>query len=228
MPQRYCSRCGAGLAPGASFCSQCGGALNGAGEGSRRPSWLPWAVAGAAALALAVVLTLSFLGRGGETGSETTFTPSGDAGSVDLSRMSAEEAAERLFNRVMDHATSSDTAEVRAFLPMAIAAHQRVPAAERDAYLRYHHAVLLQLAGDPGTALAQADTILAAHPYHLFGLFVAGESAEMMGDYAGARASYRAFLDAYPDQIASVRPEYQRHRSGLERMREHARQAVEG
>jgi hypothetical protein len=228
-----CRECGNPLPAGAKFCNMCGaaaGALPAAA--APRQSMLPWVVAGAALLGLVVVLLVPRL-RGGSapqpagqaTAAQPPFaaapgTPGGDPGAVDLSQMTPREAADRLFNRVMTAVSTGDSAQARQFLPMAIMAYQRVETLDTDG--RYHLAALHLLGQDYAAARAEADTILAASPSHLFGLFTAGEAEAGRGNAAGAKDFYGRFIRAYDAEVARRLPEYQEHSQGLPAMRAQA------
>ncbi|HEX2207291.1 MAG TPA: hypothetical protein VHG93_06375, partial [Longimicrobium sp.] len=147
----------------------------------------------------------------------------GDPSAVDLASMSPRERADRLFNRVMQGVSGGDTTQLGFFAGMAIQAYGMVP--ERDADLHYHLGELYRLTGDAARARAQADTILAADPQHLFGLYGAAR-AEELRDAGAARPLYQRFLDAYAAQVARNLPEYQEHSQGLPAMRAAAQQAV--
>lgn len=234
-----CAQCGNQLPPGGRFCNQCGTAAGTAGAtavpsvappAARSRSALPWAVAGVLGAALLAVLLL----RGGEepdtTPAQPPFAaggavPVGDPRAVDLASMTPREAADRLFERVMRLSESGDSAQARNFLPMALAAYDRVP--ELDADARYHLGVLHLFNQDAAAASAQADTILAAQPDHLFGLYVAARADQAQGDGGAARTSYQRFLDRFEAERASGKPEYEAHAPALEIMRQDAARAVD-
>lgn len=187
-----------------------------------------------ALLALAVVLALPWL-RGGE---EPAFSfaperppasaapplsgpaPTGDPRAVDLASMSPREAADRLFDRIMRTAAQGDSAGARVFLPMALAAYQRVEPLDADA--RYHLAVLHLFAGDPAAARAEADATLTDVPNHLFALFTAAQAERARGNKAAATELYRRFVQRYDAELAANRPEYQAHQPALPGMRAEA------
>src|SRR5437868_11346817 len=128
---RYCSRCGAPLAgatcascsaelsPGAKFCHRCGAAVGGltASVPDSRTNALPWIVAALAFLALfAMAAGRGFNARRSNTvdGSQNALPQAGldDRGvaandgsdavrAPDISSLSPQERADRLYNRVM-------------------------------------------------------------------------------------------------------------------------------
>src|SRR5256885_2770635 len=101
-----CPACGTAVPPTARFCHKCGANLK---VGHAAAGWragLPWGIAGAAVGALLTVLVMR---AGGEAP-----PPSGDSVSPpDISQMSPEERASRLFNRVMILAQSGKQDSVR-------------------------------------------------------------------------------------------------------------------
>lgn len=229
-----CRACGNPLPAGARFCNECG-ATAAAPAPSEAPaparsSVLPWAVAGVALVALAAVLVVPRLGGAESEAAPVAVAaapaeiPTGNARAVDLASMTPREAADRLFNRVMGSISSGDSAQATQFLPMAIAAYGRVP--ELDADGRYHLAVLHLAAGDEAAASAEADTIRAADPDHLFGLYVAARAARDSGDKAAAREAYRAFLDRYDAQMARSLPEYRDHAQAMPGMQQEAERFI--
>lgn len=147
----------------------------------------------------------------------------GPAG-VDLSSMTPREAADRLFNRVMESVSAGDTAQARAFAPMAISAYGMVDQLDTDG--QYHLAVIQLVNNQSEDALATAEGILAQNPVHLFGLFTAAQANQALGNEAEAREQYRAFLDNYDAELAAGRLEYTEHAPVLPSMQTEARQRV--
>jgi tetratricopeptide (TPR) repeat protein len=147
--------------------------------------------------------------------------PAGDPRAIDLSGISAEEAAERLYERVMRLASAGDTAQAREFAPMAIAAYGRIPELSDDEH--YHVAVLHLFGENPARAEAHADTVLGRTPNHLLALLVSAQARRAAGDDEGAAERYRRFLDIYPEEIAVDREEYRAHAPVLAEGREEAR-----
>lgn len=243
---RFCPQCGVAidaqcrecqnpLPAGARFCNQCGVAVGAqpAPAPARQPV-LAWAIAGAAVVVLAGVVVAPRMGGGAQPAAAAAAAalpqgpavPGGDPSSVDLASMTPRERADRLFNRVMQGLAGGDTTRLGFFAGMAIQAYGMVP--ERDADLHYHLGELYRVTGDAARARAQADTILAADPQHLFGLFGAAQAEQERGNGDAAKALYRRFLDAYAAQVARNLPEYREHQQGLPAMRAEAQQAVGG
>lgn len=255
---RFCDQCGAAIAAacrecgnplprGARFCNMCGASAAAVSAAAApRPSVLPWIVAGAAVAGLAAVLLVTRLGGrnepqpGGTSAAQPPFAaapaasggpalaggPGGNPQAVDLSSMTPREAADRLFNRVMTAISTGDSAQAQRFLPMAIMAYQRVESLDVDG--RYHLAALHLVGRDYAGARAEADSILAANPTHLFGLFTAGEAEAGQGHAAAAKDFYRRFLAAYAAEMARRLPEYQEHSQGLPAMKAQATAKANG
>lgn len=239
-----CAECGAALPPGGRFCNQCGAAtpatrIATTQAAAAKPSSgsLPWTVAGIAlVIALLVILIPQFrksdapapaaMPAAGPFAGAGAAGAAGNPGAIDLASMTPREAADRLFNRVMESVSSSDTAQAKMFLPMAIAAYQRVDSLDIDGH--FHLAQLHNVAGDAAAERAQADTILAADPNHLFGLFSAGEAEEVMGNAGAARDFYQRFLQHYDSEIARGLPEYTDHEPLLPSMKAAAERGVQG
>lgn len=246
-----CRECGNELPPDGLYCNLCGAprvnpsapaapplppasALNQPAAAPRSSSNLPWAIAAGALVALlAVILVPRFRDEPAApapvSGPPITGAPAGAPGGaagVDLASMTPREAADRLFNRVMQNVSSGDSAQARQFLPMALMAYDRVPDLDLDGY--YHVAVLQLVNADPQSARAAAETILSAEPDHLFGLFTAAQAEQAMGNQETARELYQRFLDRFDAQVDSDRPEYRDHAQVLPAMREEAESAVAG
>src|SRR5439155_398735 len=133
-----CHACGAPLAATAKFCHKCGAQVG----GGQAPGWwvgLPWGVAGAALGALLAVLALR-IGRSREPGAVPDGARGGTAaGSLlpapDISQMSPEERATRLYNRVMTLHSQGKADSAEFFLPMALQAYAMLPALDIDGRL---------------------------------------------------------------------------------------------
>jgi zinc ribbon protein len=228
-----CHACGAAVAATARFCHKCGAPV----AGTQASGWrngLPWGVAGAAlgALAAVIVLRLGASSGGGmrDAGSvseDARIAPPGSRISPpDISQMSPEERATRLYNRVMTLHTQGKADSAAFFLPMAIQAYQMVPTLDVDA--RYHIGVLDLTGGNAADALAQADTIRRAVPTHLFGFMLRAHALDVQRDTAGARRAYRDFLKNEAAERARQRPEYSDHAQNLDGFHEQAITATRG
>jgi hypothetical protein len=211
-----CHACGATLSDGARYCHKCGASTQ-----ARATGWrvgLPWGIAGLAVGALIGVLAMR--GTGGAAGSAAPDTPvapfagggTTGGGAPDISQMSPEERAQRLFDRVMRLDEAGKTDSVQFFLPMALGAYQQLPALSLDAHFDVG---LLKLAGgNTAGALAEADTIRREVPTHLFADLLRARALEAQRNTGGARAAYQSFLKNEANERARRRPEYA-DRSGL-------------
>ena len=212
-----CASCGHELSPGAKFCNDCGAAVA-AGSAPRAASPdLVRLVGGAALLVLAGFVAGELLGRrssapdaavaeqGGAVAAPAGAMPS----APDISSMSPEERASRLFNRVMSYSEQGKLDSARFFAPMAVQAYQMI--GPPDAHARYDIGEIYAAVGDAASARAEADTILAAQPNHLLGLALAARAADMTGDAANAAKFRRRLAAAAPAERAKNIKEYSEH-----------------
>src|SRR6058998_3807368 len=230
-----CHACGASLAATARFCHKCGAQVGGAQSSGWRAG-LPWSVAGAALGALLTVLALRIGGSSGGGMRDAGGAADDDASRIplaasrstppDISQMSPEERATRLYNRVMLLHTQGKSDSAGFFLPMALQAYAMLPALDVDA--RYHLGVLDLTGGDYAAALAQADSIRRAVPTHLFAFMLRARALELRRDPAGAHRAYRDFLQNEAAERARKRPEYSDHQDNLDAFHAQATQRRAG
>src|SRR5436189_3518144 len=223
-----CHACGASLAATARFCHKCGAQVGGAQSSGWRAG-LPWSVAGAALGALLTVLALraGACSGGGMRGAGAVADgppPASRISPPDISQMSPEERATRLYNRVMLLHTQGKADSAEFFLPMALQAYAMLPALDVDA--RYHIGVLDLSRGDAAGALAQADTIRRAVPTHLFGFMLRARALDLKRDAAGARRAYADFLKNEAAERTRQRPEYGEHAENLDSFHQQATAAT--
>ncbi len=225
-----CHACGAPLTATARFCHKCGAQVAGAQAAGWRVG-LPWAVAGAALGALVAVLLLRL--GGGSGGGRREVGGVGDEPAAaspitppDISQMSPEERATRLYNRVMTLHSQGKSDSAGFFLPMALQAYAMLPALDVDA--RYHLGVLDLTGGDYAAALAQADSIRRAVPTHLFAFMLRARALELRRDPAGAHRAYRDFLQNEAAERDRKRPEYSDHQDNLDAFHAQATQLTAG
>jgi hypothetical protein len=213
-----CHACGAQLSANVRFCHKCGAAVASAQAAGWRVG-LPWGVAGAALGALVTVVAMRV---GGASPRDVT-TMGGPVGVrlPDISQMSPEDRATRLFDRVMMLAQAGKQDSVAFFLPMAISSYEQLPALDSDA--RYHVGLLRLAGGDAAGALAQADTIQKAVPTHLFAYVLRAHAFQQQGNPQGERRAYADFLKSEAAEMARNRPEYGDHQNALTAFREEAR-----
>ena len=241
--------CAASLTPGAHFCHRCG---TPAGAPSAAPSRgfasaLPWAVAALALVSLTALVVGQRFGARGNPGSPTADVldganmqgatpigpPAGDAAGApagaaprapDISQLSPEQRAERLYDRIMTEHEAGREDAVRSFLPMARAAYEMIGPLNLDQ--RYDLGRLGEVGGDTALARAQADTILAARPTHLLGLILAARVARLEGSTDRARALDARLLAAEPAERSAALPEYLLHRNDIDAALSAARSAA--
>lgn len=233
LKSRACPSCGAKLSARAKFCSECGTPTGAATVPPFRRSApggadrLPWIVAGIAVVALIVTIIVVVTKSPSLANANMTVGPTQgipDRATTDLSQLTPEEQADRLFNRIMQAHEGGDTAQVQFFAPMALQAYANLPALDMDSRL---HVGLIQLAaGDAPGALAQADTIQRASRTHLFGWYLRARAGQAQGNTAATREAFRAFLDNYAPERAKSLPEYQQHAQILSETEGEARRAM--
>ena len=178
-------------------------------------------VAGIALLALLVVLVVRVFDGGSGGAPAGAVTPQSGMGlpqpgtraATDISQLSPEERADRLYNRVMMLASEGKTDSVAFFAPMAIQAYEMLGPLNDDQH--YDVGRVAAIAGDARVARAHADSILARSPDHLLGLILATNAAELRGDAAAAAGYRRRLLAAEQAETARNLPEYERHRQEI-------------
>jgi hypothetical protein len=132
----------------------------------------------------------------------------------DISQMTPEERAERLYDRVMSLSERGKQDSVRFFAPMAMQAYTMLGALSADQ--RYDLGRIAAVSGEEPTAKAQADTILARQPHHLLGLLLAADAARLRGDRTAERDYLRRFTADAPAERAKQLPEYVQHVNEIE------------
>jgi hypothetical protein len=223
----FCASCGAPLSPGARFCHRCGTAAGSAGPGPLgqsaplTASVLPWGVAAIALIALIALLAGQFFG--GRTPPPSAaqapaapaapFAGGGAGPAPDISAMSPQERADRLFFRVMDYSTRGLADSATFFAPMALGALEAIE--PRTAHHRYDMGLIGLVTGDGALAAAQADSILADAPTHLLGLALAARVADARRDTVARNAFERRLLQAEASERAKQLPEYVDHENDL-------------
>ena len=222
-----CSNCGVALTPGSKFCHDCGtpvaavaaqtpragrtrvaqGATN---QGSSNT--LPWVLG---ALALVTLVVIYAAQQAGQTpSSPMPATPSRGAAAVDISSMTPQEQASRLFDRIMTLSEQGKQDSVQLFAPMAMQVFESLGPLDHDA--RYDLGRIAQVSGQLDIAKAQADTILAQSPNHLLGLILAAAVADARGNQAERATFERRLLAAEAAQLALPLDEYTRHRADID------------
>jgi hypothetical protein len=232
-----CATCSAALTPGARFCHRCGTPAGAASAAPTRgfASALPWGVAALALVSLtALVVGQRFGARNsppsntevldGANGQGTTVITQGGADggapapgmprAPDISQLTPEQRAERLYDRIMTEHEAGRQDAVRSFLPMAVAAYEMLDSLNLDQ--RYDLGRLGEVGGDTALARAQADTILEKRPTHLLGLILGARIARMEGNEARARALDGRLAAAAPQERNAGLPEYLLHKNDID------------
>ena len=137
----------------------------------------------------------------------------GGARAPDISSLSPEERADRLFNRVMLLSSQGKEDSVLFFAPMAITAYQMISPLTADQ--RYDLGRIAEVAGALPLAKAQADTILRTNPTHLLGLILAARIDSIAGDTKSQRDFQTRMLNAENAEKAKNLPEYDRHENDI-------------
>lgn len=132
----------------------------------------------------------------------------------DISSMSPEERASRLFDLVMRFGEEGKVDSLKFFAPMAIQAYEMI--GPLNAHARYDIGMIGVVSGDVALARAEADTILAADKTHLLGLVLAMKAAGLRQDMS-ARAGYqRRLVAAAPAERAKKLKEYDEHKADID------------
>lgn len=186
---------------------------------------LPWIVAALAFLALfAMAAGRGFNAQRGSSldGSQNALPQAGldDRGVApqgmrgpDISNLSPQERADRLYNRVMLLASQGKADSVQFFAPMAIMAYQQLSPLNVDQ--RYDMGRVGEVAGALPLAQAQADSILSENPNHLLGLILQLRLATLARDTARLRDFERRLLAVEKAELAKKRDEYTRHQDDI-------------
>jgi len=211
-----CEACGQPLLAGARFCNNCGHAAGGP-IATIRSSESPMAklVSGAALLALIAFVAGAMVGRrsgpsdGGDVQQAAGPMSGGAPRAPDISNMSPEERASRLFDRVMAYSEQGKMDSARFFAPMAIQAYQMI--GPLDLHARYDIGAISAAVGETAMARLEADSILAAQPKNLLGLVLAIRAATMAGDTKSAAGFQQRLVAANPSERAKDMKEYTEH-----------------
>jgi tetratricopeptide (TPR) repeat protein len=225
------------VSAGAKFCNQCGSAVSGgaavahksAAVAAIRGKNLPWWIAGAAMFGLIMVLGLSMVQPGSQTGEDGTAAGTGSVAPgnpPDITQMTPIEAATRLFNRVMSAVSAGDSTEAQAFLPMAIAAYERARPLDHDGL--FHLSMLNRSAQNLEAALANALEVLEEDPNHLLALAAAAEAAIELGLTEDAARHYTRIQEIYDVERTRGLEEYDMHSAIVSVLKQDAERYLAG
>ena len=235
-----CPSCSTPLSAGARFCHVCGTQL---GAPAHRPppgrvplaagsqaGLVPWIVAGIAVAVLVVVLVARFGAGAGParaaaaTAGAAGSGPNGMVATTDISKMSPQEQADRLFDRVMTAHEQGDSQQVAFFGPMALQATAMLGTLNDEDH--YQVGMINAALGNFAATAAEADTIAKDDPHHLFVPLLRWQVANHNNDSAAKQRAYRQFLGDYGKEMASGKPEYAAHKTQLEAFHDEARSAA--
>src|SRR5438270_4473820 len=239
-----CSSCGGDVSPGARFCHRCGKAVgaNASVVRESRTNPLPWIVAALAFLALfAMAAGRGFNARPSSTvdGSQNALPQAGlddrgvatddqsGGGNVrapDISSLSPQERADRLYNRVMLLASQGKVDSVQFFAPMALTAYQMLSPLNADQ--RYDMGRIGEVAGALPLAKAQADSLLRQNPNHLLGIILEARLATLAGDTTALHSYERRLIAAQKVELPKKRDEYIRHQEDITNALQQARKSL--
>lgn len=214
---RFCSDCGTQFLPDARFCHACGASVDGSIHG-REPvaaisPMLKWGLPAGAILALVILVFFRMGANTGAPEAQATTAPLGSPAMPDISAMSPEERADRLFNRVMQYWSEGKSDSAAFFAPMAITSIEALT--PRTLHLHYDLGLVALASGDLARASAEADTILKGNPTHLLGLALAARVADARSDKSAATAARQKLLASEKSERAKALPEYGDHDSDL-------------
>jgi hypothetical protein len=180
-------------------------------------SIMPWVVAGAALLAVVIMVA-------NQQSSATPAAPEGMAapfagggGAVrapDISQMTPQERADRLYDRVMKLAAEGKPDSASFFASMAVGAYESLVPLSADQ--RYDMGRMAEMAGDLATARAQSDTILREQPDHLLGIILDARIVMARGDSTGGRQRLQRLAKVEATERAKSLEEYERHRGDID------------
>ena len=210
----FCSNCGTQLNDGARFCHVCGVAVGTTATASATaPNKFFWAPVVLSILAVVVLVAVQFGSLEQAPAAESQIL-SAPGRPPDLSSISPQEAADRLFDRVMRYASEGKNDSAAFFAPMAMTAIEAV--GPLDNHRRYDIGLIALVSGDAPAAKAQADTILRSRPTHLLGLVLAAKAAIARGDNSAAASLWQRLIAAESKERASGLPEYEAHSRDLD------------
>ena len=154
-----------------------------------------------------------FNARRGQAGLDDSSPATAGMRGPDISNLSPQERADRLYNRVMLLAGEGKVDSVQFFAPMAITAYQMLAPLNIDQ--RYDMGRVGEVAGELPLAQAQADTILREDPNHLLGLILQARLAILARDTVRLRSFERRLVAAEKTELATKKDEYTRHQEDI-------------
>lgn len=208
-----CPGCGAVALPGAKFCVTCGGVLimhRGEAENHSGPgNWTRWI--GSVAMAVLAVTAVIWAATRGAPAIGT------GSGGLDRGDLPPRQRFAQVADRAETMLQSGDTAAVARVFPLVERAYAALSTTDRDIDARFHVGILRAQVGHAANASSAADSILALAPGHLLGLYLKAIVADYQGNVVAARAARSRFRAQFDSELAKPRPEYQAHRTLLNR-----------
>lgn len=135
-------------------------------------------------------------------------------GAVDISSMTPQERASRLFDRIMRLSEEGKQDSVAFFASMALGVYESLGPLDLDS--RYDYGRVAQVSGNLEVAQAQADSILREAPDHLLGLILAAGVAAARGNEQQRATLERRLLAVESAQRARQLDEYARHQADID------------
>jgi hypothetical protein len=142
----------------------------------------------------------------------------------DISSLSPQERADRLYKRVLLLASQGKVDSVQFFAPMALTSYQMLAPLNTDQ--RYEMGRIGEVAGAIPLAKAQADSILRENPNHLLGLILEARLATLTGDTTQLHSYERRLIAAEKAEAANKRDEYARHQDDITNALRQARKSL--
>jgi hypothetical protein len=144
----------------------------------------------------------------------------------DISSLSPQERADRLYNKVMLLATQGKIDSVQFFAPMALTSYQMLSPLNADQ--RYDMGRIGEVVGAIPLAKAQADSILRENPNHLLGLILEARLATLARDTAQLHLYERRLVAAEKSEAPKKREEYLRHQDDITNALQQAKKSLAG
>jgi hypothetical protein len=132
----------------------------------------------------------------------------------DISSMSPEERASKLFDLVMRFGEEGKIDSLKFFAPMAVQAYDMM--GPPTTHTRYDVGMIGVVSGDVTLARAEADTILATSKTNLLGLVLAMKAAGLRQDMKARSEYLRRLVAAAPAERAKNLKEYEEHKPDID------------
>jgi len=132
----------------------------------------------------------------------------------DISQLTPQERADRLFSRVMEAVDAGDRQVVNQLGPLAVEAFQQLPRLDADAHLR--RALIFYALLREESALREVSAIESEAPTHLFVPYIKARTALQQGARDQAMRAYGDLVAWWDAEQARGRPEYRAHAPLLE------------